>query len=237
MKLSTRLTIAMVTLVVLAATAVGVLTYRNVGAVVLPRALERLALETDLLAGRMAADVGGVRADVVGFRASIGLNKVMLASLAAEQAADGVTLTSWRSQLASRFAAELAAKPNYDQFRVIGIADGGREIVRVDRSRLDGTVRIVPDAELQAKGDRGYFQQAIRLPDGEIYISPVELNQENGIIETPHVPMLRAATPIYAPDGRPFGIVIINVDLRQAFAGVRSSSRESADLFVRQRAR
>ena len=42
MRLSSRLTVAMVALVLLATTAVGVLTYLNITASALPRALERL---------------------------------------------------------------------------------------------------------------------------------------------------------------------------------------------------
>jgi signal transduction histidine kinase/HAMP domain-containing protein len=93
-------------------------------------------------------------------------------------------------------------------------------------------VRIVPDAELQPKADRDYFRAAIDLPDGAIHVSPVELNIERGAIEVPHVPVLRVATPVRASDGRPFGIVIINVDLRSAFDTLRSSARPGAQVFV-----
>jgi PAS domain S-box-containing protein len=223
MTLTTRLTVAMVALVLLTATAVGLLTYRNIEAVALPRVLERLGLQSELLAAQLEAGVSGARTDVAGFRSAIGLNMIVRASLSADGAVDGIALADWRARMAARYAAELVAKSNYDQFRVIGVADGGREIVRVNRSGPNGAIRVVPDSELEAVADRGYFRDAIRLADGEIFISPVELDRQRQ-------PTIRAATPIYTPDGRVFGIVIINVDLRPAFARIRAASARAGGL-------
>ncbi len=55
MRLSTRLTMAMVALVVLATAAVGVLTYRKLAAFALPRALERLDTHAYLLGSELGA--------------------------------------------------------------------------------------------------------------------------------------------------------------------------------------
>ena len=61
MRLSTRLTVAMVALVLLATTAVGALSYRNIAAFALPRALDRLDMQADLLGSELAASVRGAR--------------------------------------------------------------------------------------------------------------------------------------------------------------------------------
>ena len=112
-----------------------------------------------------------------------------------------------RRRMALRLAAELAAKPNYYAIRYVGVGDGGRELVRADHSGPDGAVRVVPTEELQRFGDEESFKSTVRLRDGEIYISPIDLVREHGVIATPHMPVLRAATPVYAPDGQPFGII------------------------------
>jgi PAS domain S-box-containing protein len=225
MRLSTRLTVAMVALVLLATTAVGVLTYRNIAAVALPRALDRLQTHAELLGSELAASVRGARADVIGFRSAVAAIDIMNAHLSrGSDPAAAAHEVELRRRLGQRFAAELASKPNYYQFRYIGVDDGGRELVRVDRSGPGGAIRTVPGSELQRKADRPAFKETIRLPAGEVYVSPVDLNQENGVIETPYVPMLRVATPLHAPDGRPFGIVIINVDMRPAFARIRMAA-------------
>jgi PAS domain S-box-containing protein len=232
MKLSTRLILAMVALVLLSGAIIGVFTYRNVETLVLPRALARIDADARLLALELEASVRGARADVLGFRASDGIARIVQASLAPGGSADRAALPDLRARFAARLTGELAAKSNYAQFRVIGVADGGREIVRVDRSGPGGAIRVVPDAELQAKGDRDYVQHAIALPPGEADISPVELDQEQGAIETPHIPVIRASAALHAPDGQPFGIVVITVDLRTAFARIRAAAPPDAIVYL-----
>ncbi|HEX5689406.1 MAG TPA: PAS domain S-box protein, partial [Roseiflexaceae bacterium] len=65
-----------------------------------------------------------------------------------------------------------------------------------------------------------------------VYISPIQLNQERGVVETPHLPVLRAATPVHAPDGMPFGIVIINIDMRPLLAELRASASQGGQVFL-----
>src|SRR5262245_32443414 len=61
MKLSSRLTLAMVGLVMVTAIAVGWTTYRNLEAVALPRALERVESHVRLLASDLAGHVRSAR--------------------------------------------------------------------------------------------------------------------------------------------------------------------------------
>jgi hypothetical protein len=204
MGLSSRLTAGMVVLVLLTAGTVGFLTYRNIWAIVLPRALDRIDSHARLLAGALEAEVRGARADVQGFASAVAVDGIMRTMRAGGVDPVGaMTLRQWRQGLAGRFAAELAAKPVYRQLRLIGVADGGREIVRVDRSGPAGTVRVVPDGELQQKGDRDYFQRALALRPGEVDVSPVELNQERGAIETPHCRWCRPQPPSSRPTADP----------------------------------
>jgi PAS domain S-box-containing protein len=233
MRLSTRLTVAMVALVLLATLAVGVLSYRNIAAFALPRALERLDMQADLLGSELAASVHGARNDVIGFRSSNAVIDIMTAHLnRGIDPAAAATEMEWRRRLGQRFEAELATKPNYHEFRYIGVDDGGRELVRVDHSGPNGSARIVPDSELGRKGERDVFRETIRLPAGGVYVSRIELQDHAGVIATPHVPVLRIATPVHTPDGRPFGIVSINVDMRPAFARIRSTRVEGGQSYV-----
>jgi len=96
----------------------------------------------------------------------------------------------------------------------------------------NGEIRIVRDTDLQEKADREYFKGAIALSVGEVYVSDVDLNKERGSIETPHVPTLRLATPIQGPDAKPFGIVVINLDLRPIFDEIRSTAGPDRQIYV-----
>src|SRR4030095_6126016 len=94
------------------------------------------------------------------------------------------------------------------------------------------TIRVAPDAELQQRGDSDYFRRAIRLAPDEGDVSPIELNQERGVVELPHVPVIRTAAAIHAPNGQPFGIVVINVDLSAEFARIRAARRPDSRIYL-----
>jgi PAS domain S-box-containing protein len=231
MSLSTRLTLAMVMLVLVTAAAVALLSYRNLEQTIMPRALERIEAHADLLAANLASYVASARADIPGFSSASALSGIKRVRAAGgRDPVDGTLESTWRARMAARYAAELAAKPAYSQFRIIGVDDGGREVVRVDRLGPNGTIRIVPDGELQRKGDRDYFRRAVALPDQAIYVSPIELN--HGGSEIPHVSTLRIASAIRMPDGQPFGIVVINLDMRAIFARLRASAPPGTQVYL-----
>jgi PAS domain S-box-containing protein len=230
MKLSTRLTVAMVALVLLTAAAIGALNYRNVTAAALPRALDRIETHVQLIAAELEASVRGTRADVTTQGRAV--DGVVSANIPGGRLLDELSESQWRARLAARFVAELNAKPSYALYRLVGVADGGKEIVRVDRRGPGGAVRIVPDNELQRRGEEDYFKAAIALPAGVVHVSPVALLREQGLVAAPPVPLLRVAAPVMAPDGSRFGLLIINVDLRSASSLVRSAALPGGQVYV-----
>ena len=235
MGLWARLTAGMVALIVLTVAATGALTYHNVSIVEVPRALDRLDIHARLLASDLEASVGGLRGDVLAIptAAAVAVEGVRRATRGGGADPFGVTtLAQWRGMLSESFAAQLAAHPAYRQIRLIGATDGGREIARTDRIGPENTVRVAPEAELQPRGDRDYFRRAMRLRAHEVDISPVELDREHGAIDTPHLPVVRASTPVVGPDGRPFGIVVIDIDLRGPFARVRENARPGGAVYI-----
>ena len=233
MSLATRLAIAMVLLVAIAVSAVGWLSYRSLERAILPRVLDRIETHSRLVASDFESYVAGARGDIAGFRSAAALEGLMRAHLAGGiDRADGVSESTWRQRIATRLAAELDAKPAYAAFRIIGLEDGGREIVKADRSGPGGTVRLAPSEEMFPRGDRAYFKDTIKLPPGEIYVSALDLMTEDEAVDTPLKPVLRIATPIFAPDGKPFGIVIVSVDMRPALFRVGSSARRGEAIYV-----
>ena len=122
----------------------------------------------------------------------------------------------WGERLQQIFSAFSAAHPEYYQIRYIGMADGGRELVRIDNRAW--AIEVTPQAGLQARGDRDYFKAALKLRAGEVHLSEFGLNREWGAIEQPHRPTLRAVTPVFAPSGEMFGMVVINMDAGRLLA-------------------
>ncbi|MCH7828136.1 MAG: cache domain-containing protein [Bacteroidetes bacterium] len=84
-------------------------------------------------------------------------------------------------------------KRAYYQIRYID--NLGNELIRLNYNNEN--VYAVPKKELQNKIKRYYFKETIRLPRGEIYISPIDLNIEHGEIETPPKYVFRYATTVF----------------------------------------
>jgi signal transduction histidine kinase len=225
--------LTMVSLVLLTALLMGLLIYRNLRATILPLENNRLAAHASRLAAGLKDYAGNARADVLAVASHTAVAGIVRAHwVGGSNPHDGSNEAGWQSQLTSNLTAELVANPDYLQFRLIGVADGGREIVRVHRRQAGGPIHVVPVTELQRKGDRDYFTQALRFPAGQIYISPIELNQEHGGIEIPPVPVLRVATPVLFPDGQPFGIIIVNIDMRSFLSGLRTAGLGGGNIYL-----
>lgn len=108
--------------------------------------------------------------------------------------------------LSREFALFARRKPRYVQIRFIDST--GLERVRINNSL--GRQTIVPKSEMQDKSHRYYFGKAFRLSQSEVYISPLDLNVENGEIVKPFEPTIRFATPVFDGYGAKRGIIIIN---------------------------
>src|SRR3954453_7496715 len=185
MTLTTRLAIAMIALVAAAVTAVGWLSYRSLEQALLPRVLDRIETHSRLVAANLQSHVRGARADIATFQSLASVGGITRARL--NGGIDPVDLTpeaTWRERMQVRLAAQLRLKPAYSQLSFVGVEDGGREIVRVDRSGPNGSIRVMPDTEIQRAGETPCFTNTIRLSADGIYVSPVDLNQESQLAET-----------------------------------------------------
>jgi len=94
----------------------------------------------------------------------------------------------------------------YDQIRLLDIT--GMEVLRVNYD--NGIATLEAEDKLQFKGERYYFIEANNLFKEEIYVSPVDLNMENGNFERPLKPVIRFATPVFNDAGQKKGVVIVN---------------------------
>lgn len=96
----------------------------------------------------------------------------------------------------------------YDQIRFIDAK--GDEKIRINLE-VDGERSYAVEPEkLQNKSDRYYFYETVKIKEGEVYVSPLDLNIEQGSVELPYKPMIRFSTPIYNEQDELVGIVVIN---------------------------
>ena len=119
-------------------------------------------------------------------------------------------LRTGRAVLLNGIGAEYLAashrKRMYDQIRFLD--SDGKERVRVNYNQ--GAPILVPGHELQSKKNRYYFEDCFKLAQGEIFLSPFDLNIEQDKIEQPIKPMIRLGTPVFDASGRKRGIVLVN---------------------------
>lgn len=98
------------------------------------------------------------------------------------------------------------AYQRFEQIRFINTA--GQEVLRVNVE--SGKASLVTKKDLQDKSKRYYFQEAIKLNPGDIYISEPDLNMEHGQVELPRKTVIRFATPLTDSKGKKAGILILN---------------------------
>ncbi|MFQ5685411.1 MAG: PAS domain S-box protein, partial [Candidatus Scalindua sp.] len=139
---------------------------------------------------------------------SLANNVLLLRLMDAVAREDVEQINQCKFNLELFFEAFSESKGIYDQ--ICYIDEAGHEVIRVDLLYRD-YADIVPPEELQDKSNRYYFKEAVKLSEGEIYVSKLDLNRERGEIESPHKPMLRYAMPVFDGEKRKRGVLVLNV--------------------------
>lgn len=153
------------------------------------------AMKLDLASETMLRDLSRVAANIGILADSPELHRYLRAPTADTE-----------KQLQNVFLSYTRRTGIYDQIRFID-ADGYE---RVWTNYNGKKAWVVPAEQLQRKADRYYFSQAIGLSPGEIYVSPLDLNVENGEIEQPIKPALRVAMPVFNSAGEAHGVLVLN---------------------------
>jgi hypothetical protein len=133
----------------------------------------------------------------------LGRDALFLADL---QSRFGETTTRLAPLSAEIFQSFAASSPDYDQVRWLD--NDGNERLRVNR-RSGAEPVVVSSEQLQNKADRPYFRDTVPLPLNGLYFSALDLNIDNGVVEVPHLPTLRVASPVFR-NGTKQGIIVIN---------------------------
>lgn len=97
-------------------------------------------------------------------------------------------------------------------YRVVRFLDhNGQGVIRVDFDALQGNPTITPEFSLENSTDIPYAQQAIALNQGEVFISPFDLQVDDGEVVEPLVPTIRLATPVFDQQERRVGVIMLNI--------------------------
>ena len=114
-----------------------------------------------------------------------------------------------RSRLVETLVATSDIHSRYDQIRLIDLE--GRELIRINQG--PGGAQAVSQAALQNKFNRYYVQAGLKLPPGQVYLSPLDLNIEHGEVEMPFKPTLRLVRMLSGDDGMPAALLVLNFNV------------------------
>lgn len=198
---------------VLACGLTGYYSYSSSRATLLKAAERDLLTATQVLGRNLRGNIDGVSRDAL-----------MLAGIAQGKALPQTPSAPVREQaendLAELFETLMRVHPEYMQIRLISAAGHGLEQVRVDR---DGEQPVrIPYPGLQEKGHFDYVFDTLRLPPGQVRLSPIVINHELGTHSGVGRPTLHVSTPVAGADGQPSSLIVINIDLNQLFDQLRS---------------
>lgn len=198
---------------VLACGLTGYYSYSSSRATLLKAAERDLLTATQVLGRNLRGNIDGVSRDAL-VLAGIAQGKAMPLAPSApvrEQA---------ENDLAELFETLMRVHTEYMQIRLISAAGHGLEQVRVDR---DGEQPVrIPYPGLQEKGHFDYVFDTLRLPPGQVRLSPIVINHELGTHSGVGRPTLHVSTPVAGADGQPSALIVINIDLNQLFDQLRS---------------
>lgn len=192
-------------------------------------ARDRIQGELDLVrANEISRVVMGVRRLEDGLRAPLRQLRVLVREPAL-QAALGADVGDALPPMAGLFRTLISYQGIYDKIRWID--QTGRERVRVNN--VAGRAGQVPEARLQNLANSYYFTGAMALRPGLFYISPLDLDVEQGRVAVPHKPLLRLAAPLRDRAGQARGILIVDIaaqPLLDAFVESLVEARDHAML-------
>ena len=141
---------------------------------------------------------------------------------------NGNTLQQWRQRLTVIFKAFLKTHPEYQQIRYLDTK--GNELIRVQID-IDGKLRAIEEKYLQNKSKEEYVIATLKLKPGEAYYSDVSLNREHGVIQVPHLPVLRMASPFHL-DNKLSGLIVMNISTEKLFSGIHSSATNGSSTSI-----
>ena len=209
----------------LASLIIGSLIINGSSDIIFQNALNRLQYETNIKSLKLISDIKNLSGDaqyLVGTPPIKGIPRAI--QNGGIDPNNKSSTQAWKVRLANIFSELIRAKENYLQIRYIGIADGGKELVRVDRKGK--FIHTVAKNRLQQKGKTAYFKNAIKINPGEVYLSEITLNREFNEISEPHTPVIRAAAPVYY-NNKLFGILVINMEFGKIFKElIKNTPRE-----------
>ncbi len=213
--------------VALAAAAVEFMLFRGSAHILFEQAESHLTTEANIASMVLVEEIDNLSSDAV-FLSSLH-SVIAVLSKTSTDAPQGSKAGHDLMHLNDLLVYFVRSKPNYYKVRLIGVKNGGEEIVAVERHK--DVAYLLPDYELQNKRHRTYYKQSLQLDPGEVYLSDITLSRQYGEVSRPFTPVMRASSPVYI-DGELYGFVVISMAFKPVFQRIIASSPEHSSLYL-----
>lgn len=130
---------------------------------------------------------------------------------APDSGSSGFIMEGWRLGLERLFRSLLVEQELYSQIELIGIADGGREMVRVSRTELG--IETASVRQLALKADFPYLRKVDTFGRAGTYIAEVTLDKSPTDGNGKAGPAIQLTLPIHDERNALFGVLVLNADL------------------------
>jgi signal transduction histidine kinase len=137
----------------------------------------------------------------------------------------------WLSRLAIIFESLLERKTQYHMIRFID--PEGQELLSVRREKSQ--IARVKEKQLQNKTHRPYVRETLKLSEGNVYLSDINLNREYGEVVIPYQEVFRIATPIYDERNDMLGgLVVITFEIGDELRDIqqRANKRGDGEIYI-----
>ncbi len=133
-----------------------------------------------------------------------------------------------RNRLAQVLSSIVRARSAYHQVSLI--AASGQELLRMHDD--DGHPVLVPNDGLRDLGNLPAFKTGISLQEGQTWLSDPWIGLGPNPGESALMTLIHTTTPVYASDGRLFGIILIEADLRLMRESLIRDADRQVDLYL-----
>ena len=117
--------------------------------------------------------------------------------------------SEWKHATVETFRSFLFSKDYYYKLRFIDTK--GQEQIVLRHNKENGSVFTEPSENLQSKLHKEYFFESIKLRPEDFFVSEINLNEEQGKIEKPYVPVIRFARSVFGDNQVCYGVAVLSV--------------------------
>nr|WP_315218610.1 PAS domain S-box protein [uncultured Duganella sp.] len=136
----------------------------------------------------------------------------------------------WEQRLGQIFGSFMQANQELTCIRLIGLADGGKEILRTQRR--DKKVGTVLANALMRQGSEDFFRATRQLAAGQVYLSDFRVEQLSGCARGPNQRVIHASTPVFDANGAAFGMLVLTADADAVLTSLYSNLAQEFQLFL-----